>query len=159
MKNFQITSVEDNKKYWISRSCGVGGVIYYPYEESYKILIVKRGKGSEDYPGLWCLPSGYIDFDETAEQALVREIEEETNYIVDQEFFELFHINSSPTANRQNITIYYKMESLYEPKKSDKIVNGGEEDEIEEVRWIDFDEINDYEFAFDGNKIIEKAFI
>jgi len=42
-----------------------------------KILIVKRG--IEPEKGKWVLPGGFIDFDETSEEAALRELEEETN--------------------------------------------------------------------------------
>ena len=42
-----------------------------------KFLLIKRIK--EPYIGLWSLPGGKIEFGETLEEAIVREVEEETS--------------------------------------------------------------------------------
>ena len=42
-----------------------------------KILIVKRG--IEPQKGKWVLPGGFVDYDESPEQAAIRELKEETN--------------------------------------------------------------------------------
>jgi mutator protein MutT len=45
-----------------------------------KILLVKRGE--DPGKGLWGLPGGYVEIDETIEQALVRELREETGLVM-----------------------------------------------------------------------------
>lgn len=45
--------------------------------DSGQILLGKRGEKSI-YPGKWCLPCGYIEYDETYVEAAAREIKEET---------------------------------------------------------------------------------
>lgn len=42
-----------------------------------QVLLVKRGV--EPKKGEWCLPGGFIELDETPEQACLRELKEETN--------------------------------------------------------------------------------
>jgi 8-oxo-dGTP diphosphatase len=42
-----------------------------------KVLLVKRKV--EPKKGMWCLPGGFIEVDETPEQACLRELHEETN--------------------------------------------------------------------------------
>ncbi|MBN2467367.1 MAG: NUDIX hydrolase [Deltaproteobacteria bacterium] len=44
--------------------------------EERKILLVKRGK--TPYRSQWCLPSGFVEIDESIEEAALRELEEET---------------------------------------------------------------------------------
>ncbi|PIP87870.1 hypothetical protein COW80_03470, partial [Candidatus Beckwithbacteria bacterium CG22_combo_CG10-13_8_21_14_all_01_47_9] len=39
-----------------------------------QILLVKRGPGSYLEIGKWAMPGGYLEMDETAEQAIVREV-------------------------------------------------------------------------------------
>lgn len=154
MKNFQVTSVEDGKKYWISRSCAVAAFIFaYIKDESLCVLANKRGKGAADFQGYWNCPCGYIDFDETAEQAASREIFEETGYVINHSNLTLCNVNSSPTENNQNITLrfggIYNIEDL-------RYVNpiGGEENEVDEVKWILIKDINQYKWAFNHDKLI-----
>jgi 8-oxo-dGTP diphosphatase len=56
---------------------GVGAVIF----EGEKVLLVKRGR--EPALGQWSIPGGAVDLGETLEQALIREVFEETHLEVD----------------------------------------------------------------------------
>ena len=38
--------------------------------------------GAADGQGLWCCPCGYLDFDETLEECVIREIKEETGLTI-----------------------------------------------------------------------------
>ncbi|MCA1839536.1 MAG: NUDIX hydrolase [Actinobacteria bacterium] len=56
---------------------GVGAVIC----EQSKVLLILRGR--DPYLGHWSLPGGGLEFGETVEQAIVREVREETNLVVE----------------------------------------------------------------------------
>ena len=43
---------------------------------SVSLLLVQRG--AEPYKGCWALPGGFLEIEETLQQAAVRELEEET---------------------------------------------------------------------------------
>ena len=49
-----------------------------------KVLLVKSGEGSGHITGTYGLPSGRIDFGETATDAAARELQEETGLFVNQ---------------------------------------------------------------------------
>lgn len=53
---------------------GVAGIII---KESSSVLLMKRADN-----GLWGIPSGHVEPGETVEQAIIREIEEETGLVV-----------------------------------------------------------------------------
>jgi mutator protein MutT len=55
---------------------GVGGVVIHQG----KVLLARRGK--EPLRGRWTVPGGTVEAGETLEQALVREVEEETGLTV-----------------------------------------------------------------------------
>ena len=54
----------------------VVGVAAIVWQEG-KILLGRRGKDST-YPGLWCIPCGYVEYDEDVHDAIIREFKEET---------------------------------------------------------------------------------
>jgi 8-oxo-dGTP diphosphatase len=56
---------------------GIGAVIF----EEEKVLLVKRGR--EPALGQWSIPGGCVDLGETLEQALIREVCEETHLEVE----------------------------------------------------------------------------
>jgi mutator protein MutT len=57
-------------------SVGVGAVVIYEG----KVLLIRRGK--EPLRGRWVVPGGTVEAGETLEQALVREVQEETGLVV-----------------------------------------------------------------------------
>jgi mutator protein MutT len=60
-----------NKQIW---SVVVGCLI----KNNNKILLLKRGDDEDSYPGLWELPGGKVEFGESLDQAVKREVREET---------------------------------------------------------------------------------
>jgi len=55
----------------------VVGVAIILQTEDRKILLGKRAKHS-NYPGLWCIPCGYVEYNEEVREAAIRECREET---------------------------------------------------------------------------------
>ena len=47
-----------------------------------KLLLGRRAANST-YPGLWCIPCGYVEYDEDVYQAVVRECFEETGLVIE----------------------------------------------------------------------------
>jgi len=69
------------------------------------IVLVQRGQ--PPFKGWWALPSGYIEADESVEQAAKRECKEETG--LDVEIEELFGVYSFPEGPVQSgIVIFYR---------------------------------------------------
>lgn len=156
MKNFEVTSIEDGKKYWISRSVAVSTFLFLRDVGEIYVLANKRGKGSADFQGLWNCPCGYLDFDETGEEAAVREVREETGYILESKELNLDKVITCPRQNHQNVTLRYICEKdISDIKKLDGDF-GGEEEEVEEVKLINIKNIDDYEWAFEHNDIIKE---
>ena len=159
MKNFQVNSKEDNQKYWISRSCAVAMFLFSRDKfGNLCILANKRGTGTPDFQGYWNCPCGYIDFDETGEDAVCREIMEETGYVITPEVPKFVEVETSPKANKQNITLRYTALVPYKLLSQVKPI-GGEDNEVEEVKWIDIRKLNNYKWAFNHNKIIERIIL
>jgi len=51
-------------------------VVFTHSGEKTKVLLIKRG--SEPFKGQWAVPGGFVNMDEEIEDAVVRELEEET---------------------------------------------------------------------------------
>jgi 8-oxo-dGTP diphosphatase len=80
---------------------GVGVLV----EVDESIVLIQRGQ--PPFEGWWALPSGFIEEDESVEQAAVRECKEETGLEVD--LLELFGVYSFPEGPVQSgIIIFYR---------------------------------------------------
>jgi 8-oxo-dGTP pyrophosphatase MutT (NUDIX family) len=63
---------DDPNKY-VRKGASVAAIILY---ENNHILLTKRA--GPPFKGYWCLPGGKVDSDETPEEAVIREVKEET---------------------------------------------------------------------------------
>lgn len=176
-KNRQNTCIkQDGKEYWLSRSCSVNGLVvardYVIYPNSYidRVLIVKRGKGCKDNVGKYCLPCGYLDYDESCYEAFLREVYEETgldiikyedlillkNNIINDEIQPDF-VFSTPVGNVQNVALFYKI--IFDISDNKKILEtsleNNEPDEIDEAIWINTRDVDKYDFCYGHDKIIK----
>ena len=69
------------------------------------VVLIRRGHAP--FVGRWALPSGFIEADESTEEAAVRECKEETG--LDVELIELFGVDSFPEGPGQSgIIIFYR---------------------------------------------------
>lgn len=142
---------ENGKVHWISRSVVVICLVVC----NGKFLIVKRGN-KVTQSGKWCLPCGYLDYDESTEECAVREIWEETSiHLKDYEHeISLEYVNSRPDHTRkQDIGFHYIVEikSEEDPSIDISIVDDGE---TTDVKWIEFEQISEFKFAFNHDKKI-----
>ena len=70
------------------------------------VVLIKRGHHPKK--NLWALPAGFIEADESIEEAAVRECKEETNLEI--ELIEMFHVDSFPNdpTPQSGIIIFYR---------------------------------------------------
>ena len=161
MKNYCIIDNEE-REHWISRSIAVVVFVFAKdiYGDTY-ILAEQRGKRTPDpeYVGKYCVPCGYLDYDETIVQAAQRELMEETGLNLPTLDFKLVNINDIPESDkRQNITFRYvvnldvpieDLSKLFTTKNSEK-------DEVESIKFIKLSNINNYEWAFNHQELIKE---
>jgi 8-oxo-dGTP diphosphatase len=67
---------------------GVAGIVL---DEKGRILLGRRSGGT--YPGLWCIPCGYVEYAEDVYDGIRREFKEETN--LDIEIVRVFTVQSN----------------------------------------------------------------
>lgn len=114
-----------------------------------KILLEKRSRKMIIEGGKWCLPGGYIDFGETAEQGIKREIKEELGLTVKKANF-LFYKDEIKSKLR-----LYNVVLVFEAKVVGKIKTGWE---VAEVKWFTKKEIEKLNMAFSHKDIIKRFF-
>ena len=68
----------NGKEYWISRSVAVVGIVFAIKDHIVYTLVTKRSS-IMDQPHKLCVPCGYLDWDESCYEAMLREVYEETS--------------------------------------------------------------------------------
>lgn len=114
-----------------------------------KILILKRAV-NDAYGDLWCLPGGKVDYGQTAEEAIVREIQEETALECTSALFQ-FTMDWIPFEpdDKHYHTLFFKCQV-----RGDLSING----ESSDFEWIRVEAIKNYCFAF-GNDIAIRNYL
>jgi 8-oxo-dGTP diphosphatase len=105
----------DERTRMICRSCGwidyenpLPCAAAFVINEGGDILLVKRGV--EPAKGKWSLPSGFIEIDESPEQACLREMKEETG--LDGRILGLIGVYSQDSSRYKNVVIIgYRVEA------------------------------------------------
>ena len=156
MKNFSIKD-EQGKTYWISRSVAVVAAVLCMKDNEPCVLANKRGPGTPDFQGLWNVTCGYLDWDETAQEACSREVFEECGVRVDPKKFCLMEVKTNPTENNQNVILRHVAVLSELPEMESP--EGGEKDEVEEVKWIPIKEIRNYKWAFNHLEMIREIYL
>lgn len=117
-----------------------------------KILLAKRGS-YQGKPilesGKWALIGGFMDRDENLENALKREVKEETGWDVDN--LKLFHIKDNPNRpaeDRQNVEFIF----LAEATNNEAV----QTEEVSNLQWFAVEELPPIEtVAFDHGVDLE----
>jgi 8-oxo-dGTP pyrophosphatase MutT (NUDIX family) len=105
-----------NQDFFIGRSTAVVGAVFAVNVNGIFVLITKRSKKMRDEPNKFGMPCGYLDWNETRYEAMIREVYEETSlYLPDYKKYLLFNNNEKSIISkdnpeedkRQNITEIY----------------------------------------------------
>lgn len=119
------------------RSFAVDGLII----KNQQILLIKRG--GMPFTGYWAIPGGHLDWNETAEEGVTREVKEETNLTVTNT--ELFGIYSNPKRDpRQIVSAIYLVKTKGIPKAGDDAADS---------KWFPLNKLPE-NLAFDHKKIL-----
>lgn len=172
MKHFKnrenpLITATDGKQYYHSRSVAVVAALLLQAQEEVFVALVKRGTlEGYDAGGLWCLPCGYLDWDESGEEAILREVWEEIGLdltTIPEEFSSKFlhspwKVQTSPRSNRQNVSLIYGAFWKHSAKELPQLMSMGVHGEIDQARWVKLSEINKLDFAFHHNQLIEEFY-
>lgn len=113
-------------------------------ERDNKILLIRR-KGAT-FNGYLALPGGYVDYGETVENAVIREVHEEVGMITQPK--EILGVYSSPERDPRShvISIVFVVQGQGDPIAGD---------DAESFEWVSCDKIQNHSLAFDHNLIVE----
>lgn len=169
--------LSDSRTVWISRACAVVAhvMLYEITEKRWYVLLGKRGEGTPDFQGYWGLPCGYLDWDETLTQAMVREVWEEcgvylpqigkheqfvwseNSCVLDVEGFQEspWFISDVPKHQKQNISMHYAVLFAWRgqnfPTLSDVHAEPGE---VAGIEWVAIEKATTMDLAFNhANRI------
>lgn len=125
-----------------------GGVVYRWANSHYDIVVVQRARHGD-----WSLPKGHVEAAESAEQAAIREIKEETGLEarVEQPIGEVVYFFRRPNGDLIRKTVYHY---LLEAETTEL---GGPNREVSEVRWIPIQQADQLLSYANDKEIVSKA--
>ena len=120
---------------------------------NYKVLSIKRGR--PPFVGMWANPGGNIDEGETPLDAASRELEEETNLVIDPGHFYYVGAFDKPYRDPRNKNCVSHAFAIVLDKMP--VVKAG--DDATECTWNDVSYDGDVtvDMAFDHSEIIKKS--
>jgi len=148
---------------WPKADHTVDAVVFGIDEGLLKILLIERGRKKEPFYGRWALPGGFIRMEETLEQAVRRELEEETGLTLS--YLEQLYTFGAPHRDPRGRVISTAYLGLVRP--SEVAVEGG--DDAAKAEWFpvgDLEGVGDdaiakiekgIPLAFDHPKIVRCA--
>ena len=157
MKNFPF--IHEGKELWYSRSLAVSLVVLREHPiYGLQVLACLRGQGCEFNKGLWNIPGGFIDFDETAEQASTREAFEETGIVIPPEDIKLCRLSTKPVGQRQTMCAQYYVMVDYEQSAEWRLnAEHSEPGEVEDITWIPIGHLDRFEWTRGQIEVIHLA--
>ena len=133
---------------WPRPMVTVDAVVFGFFGTKAKLLLVNRR--NEPFKGKWALPGGFVGIDEELEDAVARELEEETGLVdVPLEQIYTFGRCGRDPRGRQITVVFMGMTT----KGKNKIKAG---DDAAKVRWFDIDKLP-MDLAFDHNEVAKFA--
>ena len=112
-----------------------------------QVLLVKRKY--EPKAGYWSLPAGFIEYDETPEQAAIRETKEETG--ITTRIHKLLGVTGTCDDHNSNIVLV-----IYEVKNISGSLKPG--DDAIEAKYFQLDHLPE-NMAFSSHKIVLKKYM
>ncbi len=133
---------------WPRPMVTVDAVVFAVSEDKTEVLLIERK--NEPFKGRWAVPGGFVDLDEELEDAVARELAEETGLSgVQLEQMHTFGKCGRDPRGRQ-ITIAFMGVAI---EGRDKIKAG---DDAAKAQWFDIEELPE-NMAFDHDEMVRLA--
>jgi 8-oxo-dGTP diphosphatase len=154
----------DGQEAWVSRSITVLAVLIVAIANQAYVPLGLRGLALPDEIGKWGLPGGYLDYDETAGEAVIREVWEELglNLLELQTLHQWYgsleqpyYVSSEP-IRKQNVTLRFPLLFILEetcelPKLQPQVPK----DEVAQTAWVSLEEALRMDLAFGHQEVIQ----
>ena len=137
----RLTCPHCNFIYWGEFCLGVGGVVW----RDDKVLLVQRAHNPGK--GTWTIPGGYVDQDERLEDAVVREIYEETG--VKSEPVSVLALRDRP-GDRHDLYVAFLMRDLGNSPQ-------GDQDEVKSLGFFTWEDCQSLPLADLSKSIIDTS--
>lgn len=158
--------VVDGEEIWVSRSVTVLAILIFIHQQQIYVPLNKRGPDLPSEVGKWCLPGGYLDYDETIGGAVMREVWEELG--LDLDYLQTHHrlegsldqpslVFSEPRRS-QNVTMHYPLVVFLNPDADLPTLNPQvSQGEVTDVGWFPLQEVLAMELAFNHQDILSRC--
>ncbi|MFO8055335.1 MAG: NUDIX hydrolase [Bacteroidales bacterium] len=126
----------------------VDAMVFRRADQGLQILLIRRK--NEPFKGQWAFPGGFVDMNETVEEAVHRELKEETGLknISLKQYFTASEIDRDPRGRTVSVIFYG-----FVHHENDIKIRAA--DDASEVCWHNLNQLP--ELAFDHQKILRKA--
>jgi 8-oxo-dGTP diphosphatase len=133
---------------WPRPMVSVDAAVFAFFGKKAKLLLIKRG--NEPFKGKWAVPGGFVDMDEELEDAVARELKEETGLEgVPLEQMHTFGKCGRDPRGRQITIVFMGVLDKRPPK-----IKGG--DDAAKAKWFDIEKLPK-DLAFDHDEVIRFA--
>lgn len=125
----------------------IDAAVFRKKDDNWQVLFIQRG--NEPFKGLWALPGGFVEMNETLEEAVARELKEETGLVgVSLEQLHAFSAVNRDPRHRTISVVFWGLVAV----DQDRILAG---DDAEDAKWFGIDQLP--ELAFDHLEVIKMA--
>ncbi|MDA3819495.1 MAG: NUDIX hydrolase [Candidatus Delongbacteria bacterium] len=124
----------------------VDALVFAGYGEERKVLLIRRK--NPPFQGKWALPGGFVDMDEDLDEAVERELKEETGLSLSgfKQLKAFGKPRRDPRGRNISVVFFIQIEKPVDP-------NAG--DDAEQAKWYKVKDLP--ELAFDHNEVIHEG--
>ena len=117
-------------------------------DDKLESLMIKRGSKPPEWEGMWAFPGGFVDYGEDPEDAVIRELLEETGVLGKYPMALTILGKPKRDPRKHCIGLFY----LVEVDPNSKPVGG---DDAVDAKWVDIKQLNQHNVAGDHSEVIE----
>lgn len=153
-------TLSDGRIVWESRSVSVIAALVATLPNGVeKILLCRRGPGCPSEIGKWCMPCGYLDFNESLVEGAKREVFEEAGINLDDGWKLFSEMPWRINDKNDNVSLSFLFTGEFRELPNPTNIHS-EPNEVTEYKWVDLLDIynlspDSVEFAFNHHIAIK----